>query len=54
MIRQEVSGMARGDTNISYGGVTVNIYSQAGQDISELAMRSKSIFLMSRVGLDIL
>ena len=31
MIRQEVSGMARGDTNISYGGVTVNIYSQPGR-----------------------
>ena len=37
MIRQAVSGLAQGETNIHYGGVTVNVYSQPGQDISELA-----------------
>ena len=37
MIRQAVSDMAQGETNIHYGGVTVNVYSQPGQDISELA-----------------
>ena len=36
-IRQAVAGLVSGDTNINYGGVTVNVYSQPGQDISELA-----------------
>ena len=36
-IRQAVSGLLNGDTNINYGGVTVNVYSQPGQDISALA-----------------
>jgi len=36
-IRQAVAGLVMGTTNINYGGVTVNVYSQPGQDISELA-----------------
>ena len=36
-IRQAVAGLVSGDTNINYGGVTVNVYSQPGQDISDLA-----------------
>ena len=32
-----VAGLVSGNTNINYGGVTVNVYSQPGQDISELA-----------------
>lgn len=36
-IRQAVAGLVSGDTNINYGGVTVNVYSQPGEDISELA-----------------
>ena len=36
-IRRAVAGLVTGDTNINYGGVTVNVYSQPGQDISELA-----------------
>ena len=36
-IRQAVAGLVTGTTNINYGGVTVNVYSQPGQDISELA-----------------
>ena len=37
MIRQAVANLANGETNINYGGVTVNVYSQPGQDISDLA-----------------
>ena len=37
MIREAVAGLVTGETNINYGGVTVNVYSQPGQDISELA-----------------
>ena len=36
-IRQAVAGLLNGETNINYGGVTVNVYSQPGQDISQLA-----------------
>ena len=36
-IREAVAGLVSGDTNINYGGVTVNVYSQPGQDISDLA-----------------
>lgn len=36
-IRQAVAGLVSGETNINYGGVTVNVYSHPGQDISDLA-----------------
>ncbi|MBQ9685949.1 MAG: phage tail tape measure protein [Oscillospiraceae bacterium] len=36
-IRQAVAGLVSGEMNVNYGGVTVNVYSQPGQDISSLA-----------------
>jgi len=37
MIRDAVSGMAGGDTNINYGGVNINLYATENQDIRALA-----------------
>ena len=36
-IRQAVAGLVSGEMNVNYGGITVNVYSQPGQDISSLA-----------------